>query len=110
VSYFRHIGKMVRAGRAVKSDPDDPAHRMLPDDYLDGAERVETPVLYLTGDRNRVFADSNIVYHRYLDQRVPGRHELAVVDGYGHVDPMIGRFAHRDVFPRIADFLKRNGG
>jgi hypothetical protein len=41
---------------------------------------------------------------------VPGRHELAVLDGYGHVDPFIGKNAHMDVFPQIVDFLKRNGG
>ncbi len=100
VTYFRHIGKIVRAGRAVKFDPDDPAHRMLPDDYLVDAASVETPVLFLAGDRNHVFADSNIVCHRLLNERVPGRHELEVLDGYGHVDPLIGRNAHLDVFPR----------
>ncbi|MFL6122260.1 alpha/beta hydrolase, partial [Actinophytocola sp.] len=84
VSYFRHIGKMVRAGRAVKFDPRNPDHRALPDDYLVDVERVQTPVLYLTGDRNHVFADSNIVCHRLLNERVPGRHELEVIDGYGH--------------------------
>lgn len=110
ISYFRHIAKMVRAGRAVKFDPSDPAHRMLPDDYLVDVERVETPVLYLAGDRNHVFADSNVVGHRILNKRVPGRHELDVLDGYGHVDPIIGKNAHMDVFPRIVDFLKRNGG
>lgn len=110
VSYFRHIGKMVRAGRAVKFDPDNPAHRALPDDYLAYVERVETPVLYLAGDRNHVFADSVVAGHRVLEERVPGRHELDIIDGYGHVDPFIGRNAHMDVFPRIVDFLKRNGG
>jgi cholesterol oxidase len=110
VAYFRHIGKMARAGRALKFDPANPAHRMLPDDYLVDVESVETPVLYLAGDRNNVFADSNIVGHRHLNERVPGRHELEVLDGYGHVDPIIGKNAHMDVFPRIVDFLKRNGG
>jgi pimeloyl-ACP methyl ester carboxylesterase len=110
VAYFRHIRKIVRAGRAVKFDPADPAHRALPDDYLVDVESVETPVLFLTGDRNHVFADSNIVCHRLLNRRVPGRHELDILDGYGHADPIMGRNAHLDVFPRIVDFLKRNGG
>ncbi len=109
VAYFRHIGKIARAGKAVKFDPTDPAYRMLPDDYLANVASVETPVLYLTGDRNHVFADSNIVCHRLLNERVPGRHELEVIHGYGHVDPIIGKNAHLDVFPRIVDFLKRNG-
>jgi cholesterol oxidase len=105
-----NIGKMVREGRAVKFDPADPAHRQLPDDYLDDVESVETPVLYLAGNRNHVFADSNVVGHRLMNERVPGRHELDVIDGYGHVDPIIGKNAHMDVFPRVVDFLKRNGG
>lgn len=110
VSYFRHIGRMVRAGKAVRFDRDDPALGMLPDDYLADVARVETPVLYLAGDRNHVFADSNIEWHRQLNELVPGRHELDIIDGYGHVDPIIGKNAHMDVFPRIVDFLKRNGG
>jgi cholesterol oxidase len=110
LSYFRHIAKMVAAGRAVKFDPDDPAHRMLPDDYTEDVTRVETPVLYLAGSHNRVFSDSAVAGYRYLDERVPGRHELEILTGYGHVDPIIGKNAHMDVFPRIVDFLKRNGG
>ncbi|MFC4585286.1 alpha/beta hydrolase [Sphaerisporangium corydalis] len=110
VNYYRHIHKMVRAGRAVKFDRDDPAHARLPDDYLAGAERVETPVLFVTGDHNDVFTDSNVFCHRVLDRRVPGRHELQVISGYGHIDPLIGKNAHVDVFPRILDFLKRNAG
>jgi pimeloyl-ACP methyl ester carboxylesterase len=109
-NYYRHIGKIVRAGHAVKYDPANPAHAHLPDDYLAGAERVPTPVLFVTGDHNDVFTDSNIVCHRILDARAPGRYELEVVPGYGHIDPLIGKDAHADVFPRILDFLKQQGG
>ncbi|OLF06414.1 alpha/beta hydrolase [Actinophytocola xanthii] len=109
VSYYRHVSKIVRAGHAVKYDPNNPAHSALPDDYLGDLERVETPLLLLTGEQNRVFTDSNIAFHRLLNLRAPGRHELEIIPGYGHIDPMIGRDAHVDVFPRIVDFLKRNG-
>ncbi|WP_239137754.1 alpha/beta hydrolase [Sphaerisporangium rufum] len=110
VGYYRHVGRMVRAGRAVKCDPGEPAHAALPDDYLAGAAAVPTPVLFLTGDHNDVFTDSNIVCHRELSARAPGRHELQILPGYGHIDPLIGRNAHVDVFPRILDFLKRHSG
>lgn len=110
INYYRHIRKMVWAGRAVKLNPDDPAHAVLPDDYLAGAAEVATPVLFLTGDHNDVFTDSNIECHRNLDRRAPGRHELRVIGGYGHIDPVIGRNAHADVFPHIVDFLKRHAG
>ncbi|MFC6084358.1 alpha/beta fold hydrolase [Sphaerisporangium aureirubrum] len=110
VNYYRHINKMVRAGRAVKCDPGDPRLAALPDDYLADAGRIETPVLFLTGDHNDVFTDSNIVCHRVLAKRAPGRHELQVLPGYGHIDPLIGKNAHVDVFPRVLDFLKRHAG
>jgi len=29
--------------------------------------------------------------------------------GYGHLDPIVGKDAHVDVFPRISQFLKRQG-
>jgi cholesterol oxidase len=105
--YYRHVSKMVRAGHAVKCDPGDPRHRDLPDDYLARAAEVTTPILLLTGDRNRVFTDSNIVCHQVLSDIAPGRAELEILPGYGHVDPIVGKDAHTDVFPRICEFLKR---
>jgi pimeloyl-ACP methyl ester carboxylesterase len=110
LNYYRHVNKMVRAGRAVRFDPADRRHTALPRDYLAGAESVPTPILYLTGDHNDVFTDSNVVCHAYLDKAAPGRHELRVLPGYGHIDPLIGANAHRDVFPHILDFLERHRG
>ncbi|GAA5077665.1 cholesterol oxidase [Thermocatellispora tengchongensis] len=110
VHYYRHIRKMVAAGRAVRRDPGDPRHAALPDDYLSRARGVDTPILLLTGDRNRVFTDSNIVMHRLLEKAAPGRHELQVLPAYGHIDPIIGKNAHADVYPLIIDFLKRQAG
>lgn len=107
LNYDRHVAKMVRAGHAVKYDPGGRRHRDLPDDYLAGAARVTTPVLLLTGDRNRVFTDSNIVCYRMLSKISPGRHELEILPGYGHLDPIVGKDAHLDVFPRICQFLRR---
>lgn len=105
--YFRHLRKMADAGRAVQYDPKDPRHADLPTDYLSEAAEVRTPILFMTGDRNHVFADSNIVCHKLLSEITPGVHELAVLPGYGHIDPFIGKNAHVDVFPKIVDYLKR---
>jgi pimeloyl-ACP methyl ester carboxylesterase len=105
--YYRHVEKMVRAGHAVRFDPNDRRHADLPDNYLEKAAEVTTAMLLLTGDQNHVFTDSNIVCHRLLSEVVPGPCELAILPGYGHVDPFIGRNAHQDVFPRIGEFLKR---
>jgi cholesterol oxidase len=98
---------MVEAGRAVKYRPDDPRYTALPDDYLAGAGRIETPLLLTTGNLNRVFTNSNIVCWKRLEEHAPGRHELDVIPGYGHQDVFMGKDAAYDVFPRMLDFLKR---
>ncbi len=106
IYYDRHVAKMVRAGHAVKYDPADRRHSDLPDDYLTNAAEVTTAILLLTGDHNRVFTDSNIVCHQRLSKITPGRCELEILPGYGHLDPIVGKNAHLDVFPRIGQFLK----
>jgi len=107
INYHRHVAKMVLAGHAVKFDPGDRRHSDLPDDYLTYAAKVTTAILLLTGDRNRVFTDSNIVCYSRLSNVMPGRCELEILPGYGHLDPIVGKDAHLEVFPRISQFLKR---
>jgi cholesterol oxidase len=105
VHYHRHVRKMVRAGQAVKFAPDDPRYDRLPDDYFQYATQVTTPILFVTGKDNRVFTDSNVVCFQRLDARVPGRHQLQVIPGYGHQDVFMGKNVHEDVFPRFVTFL-----
>ncbi|MBA8925755.1 cholesterol oxidase [Kutzneria viridogrisea] len=107
MNYDRHVRKMVLAGRAVKYDATDPRYLNLPADYLSGIDEVSTPLLLMTGRHNRVFADSQQVFHRKLEKVAPGRHELRVLPGYGHLDPFIGKHADLEVFPHVLDFLKR---
>ena len=106
--YYPHVRTMVKACHAVKMQPGAPRLARLPDDYLQYAAEITTPVLLVTGDRNRVFTDSNIVCHRTLERLAPGRHELAVLPGYGHQDPFMGANVARDVFPTFVDFLDRH--
>lgn len=109
VHYYRHVSKMISAGnRAVKFEPDNLRYAALPDDYLDHAAEVRTPILFLQGQDNRVFADSNIRCHAELEKLVPGRHRLHVVPGYGHQDIFMGKDAARDVFPPLVAFLKEH--
>lgn len=108
MNYYRHVARMVKAGRAVKYDSTEPRHARLPDDYFAHAPEIETPVLFMTGERNRVFVDSNIVCFNRLEEIAPGRHELYVVPGYGHQDPFMGEHVARDVFPRMLEFLEKH--
>ncbi len=106
--YFRHVLKMVSAGNtAVKYDERDPTYSSLPSDYLQYAREIETPVLFMTGEDNHIFADSNIRCYERLQKLVPGRHELQVFPNYGHQDVFMGKNCHINVFPRLLEFLKR---
>lgn len=107
VHYYRHVNKMVKAGGAVKFDPDNPTYARLPNDYFQFAAEIETPVLLVTGAGNRVFTDSNIVCYRRLEKMVPGRHELHVFPGYGHQDVFMGKDVASDIFPRFLQFLEK---
>ncbi|MEX2490418.1 MAG: alpha/beta fold hydrolase [Nitrospirales bacterium] len=107
--YYRHVRKMVQADNtAVKYDPTNIGHSALPDNYMTHVCEIDTPVLFMTGQENRVFRDSNIVCHERLERMVPGRHQLRVIPGYGHQDVFMGNNVHRDVFPHILTFLNAN--
>jgi cholesterol oxidase len=109
VHYYRHIRKMVSANNtAVKFDPKDVRYRHLPDNYLQHAADITTPMLLVAGQENALFLDSNVLCHERLEQVAPGRHQLAVIPGYGHADVIIGKNAAQDVFPRFVAFLKQN--
>ncbi|HZN20801.1 MAG TPA: alpha/beta fold hydrolase [Micromonosporaceae bacterium] len=108
VHYYRHVRKMVKAGRAVKMEPGNSTYDRLPDDYLTYAAEIETPVLFATGDRNNVFRDSNVVCYRELEKIVPGRHQLRILPGYGHQDPFMGANVAQDVFPHFLEFLEKH--
>jgi len=108
MNYYRHVRKMVRAGRAVKYDPSDPKYDRLPDDYLQYAREIETPVLFMTGESNRVFTDSNVYCYQKLEELVPGRHELHLFPNYGHQDVFMGKNNHIDIFPRLLEFLSKH--
>lgn len=108
MNYYRHVLKMVKAGHAVKYDPGDPRLVRLPDDYFRYVEEIQTPVLFMTGENNKVFANSNIVCHERMERIVPGRHELHVFPGYGHQDPFMGKDVARDIFPRLVEFIEKH--
>lgn len=109
MGYFHHVRKMVSKGVAVKMHPNDPQYDLLPDNYLDNANDIDTPVLFVYGENNRVFLNSNQVTYETLKKLKPDREiELKVFPGYGHQDPFMGKNCHRDIFPVFLDFLQRH--
>jgi choline dehydrogenase-like flavoprotein len=64
------------------------------------------PVRFVHGERNAVFSPATSVRScRLLNEVRPGIADLVRLKKYGHLDPLIGRSAHRDVFPKISNFL-----
>jgi len=108
MNYHRHVAKMVAANhQAVKMKGGDARYDALPDNYFEAAERIETPILFITGDRNRVFTDSNIRCYEQLKARGVERHQLRVLKNYGHQDPFMGKAVDTEVFPHLLDFIKQ---
>lgn len=109
VNYYRHVLKMINSGNtAVKYNAKDPKYRALPDNYFEHAASIDTPVLFVAGQDNQLFLDSNIKCFERLEKIVPGRHQLHVFPKYGHADVIIGKNADQDVFPRFVEFIKQN--
>lgn len=80
------------------------------DVYTRHPERMALPILLVQGDRNYIFhPEGSMRTLRWLQSaaRDPGQYERLVLPGYAHLDALIGRRAHRDVFPRLAAHLDR---
>ena len=109
--YFRHVRKMVKTNNtAVKYDEANPKYASLPNDYFQYARDIQTPVLFITGQKNNVFTDSNIAAYERLEKIVPGRHQLHLFPNYGHQDVFMGKNCHVDIFPRLLTFLNEHRG
>jgi len=111
LNYHRHVARMVGSNhQAVKMKRGDPRYAALPDNYFEAAERIEPPILFMTGDTNRVFTDSNIRCYEALRERGIERHQLLVLKNYGHQDPFMGKSVAEDVFPFLLNFINQHKG
>jgi len=107
LSFDRHLKKCVFRGKVVKYR-DDPRYDALPNNYLDYAEKVDTPILFVSGTENRVFKHSNRTTFEALNRLRPDNpFAYKNIDGYGHQDPFMGKAVDEDVFPMFLDFLNR---
>jgi hypothetical protein len=104
-SFFRQIRRCSEAGHLVGVEglPE------LPRDLLAVAPPDETRFVLLAGAQNGFFLPSGQRRtFEHFDALQPGRHEFRELDGYGHIDALIGTRAAKDVFPTILHAL--NGG
>lgn len=109
MNYYRQIRKSINRNVIVKYKDRDKKYDSLPNNYLEYAKEINVPTLFLTGDKNKVFQDSNVLTHKVLKEINPlNQNELFVAKGYGHQDTLMGKNSDKDIFPIILDFLNRH--
>jgi cholesterol oxidase len=98
---FGQLARSTLRGRIVRADG--------ADTYLDDLAGLRIPITFIHGSDNAtVLAGSTAQTYTLLCQAYgTDRYRRHVVEGYGHLDCLIGRHAGRDVFPLIAEHLDR---
>lgn len=101
-----HLRKIELAHTMVRWSDRDRRYERLPENALDGADRIDCPLMLLSGSENGLWLDSNRLCHELLASRHP-RLDVRYVEvpGYGHADTFIGQSAALDVFGPIVEFL-----
>lgn len=102
ISFYRQMARSVARKELVPMD----GFPELPGDVLRRQPQTDARFLLLTGTANRCFVPES--QHRtlaWLEAAQPGRHRLAELPGYGHLDVFFGQNSARDVFGLIVEHL-----
>jgi hypothetical protein len=103
-SFFKQMSRCTDAGHLVTVD----GAAELPADAVAAPPRDRPRWTLVAGSANRCFLPSSQRRtFAWLDRLEPGRHALVEVPGYTHLDLFFGRDAHRDVYPRVVEALRR---
>ena len=71
-------------------------------------ERMNFPVCFIHGEDNSVFArDTTADSQKMINRIHPGRCERIEIEGFGHLDPLVGKTAAVNVFRHIRDALNK---
>jgi hypothetical protein len=85
---------------------DNESHSLVTDENLQRLQGL--PILFISGTENQVFApESTLKDYELLRRRFGERHyRRFLAEGYGHLDPIMGKNAAEDVYWRIFTHLK----
>lgn len=102
LSFFSQIGRSAEQGHLVPVE----GLAELEVDLLSAAPPPGTRFTFLAGLDNQFFLPrGQQLTWQHFERMQPGEHRIFPLAGYSHLDAMIGRRAHRDVFPLILDAL-----
>lgn len=79
------------------------------DDDLQHLDRLALPVTFLVGEHNNMFVPeaTRRTWALLCDRNGASHYERTVIQGYGHLDCIVGEKAAEDVFPLFAKGLER---
>ena len=99
IACFEHLARMLREGHIV----DSAGH----DVYLPHLDRLAIPITIVHGAENQTFlpASTEITYRMLCARNGPDLYQRHLIAGYGHIDCIFGKNAHRDVYPHIVAAL-----
>lgn len=102
VGFLRQMARCLRRGHLVTTGE----HDVLARDLLDAPLPAGQRWTFLAGTRNRLYLpEGQRRSHAHFDARDPGRHRLALLDGLGHLDPLVGEQGRRVAHPEIVAAL-----
>jgi choline dehydrogenase-like flavoprotein len=100
---FLQLAQILRYGRVVDARGGNT--------YMDKPERIDIPIDFLAGGRNRIFLpETTLRSLRWLRATHPDAPDTMftrrVFEDYAHMDMFIGKRAHQEVFPYLLDRLQ----
>lgn len=103
---FEHLSKMMKIQKLTTFDGDSKI-------YEPTAQRLGSiPILFLHGSENECFKLNGTKISQSTFKNINQEHseiyERQVIEGYGHIDCVIGKAAHADVFPIVTQYFRRN--
>jgi hypothetical protein len=104
VRFFEQMLQCIRKGHLISVE----GRPELPADFVAQEPQTGARFAFFAGLNNRCFlAESQRRSFEFLNSWRKNYHSLRLLEGYGHLDPFIGKNAARDVFPLIAEELER---
>ncbi|KAJ5150109.1 CAZyme family AA3 [Penicillium atrosanguineum] len=104
-TYTKMMKQVVRMG-TKGGCTDNESHCLLTEENLQRLQGL--PILFVSGTENQVFnPESTLKDYELLRRRFGERHyRRFLAEGYGHLDPIVGKNAAEDVYWRIVTHLR----
>lgn len=105
LSFFLQMRRCVQHGSLLGTGTE----AAIANDLAAGPPRTDARFVLIAGAINDCFlAESQRRTHEWLEKHAPGRHQLHVIPGYGHLDIFIGTQAAQDTYPVMSAALEQH--